>query len=208
MDTLLLREFLRDPTGIAAVTPSSAATASVLSVSIPESGEVVVVELGAGTGACTSVIQHRLGGRGRHIAVEVNPTLAELLTKRFPNAEVVCGEAEDLPKFLVGSGYTIRGRDHQHTTVGRLRPVGDTAAAAGDSRRVSGQRGRLYPGCVYLDAVGARGPSTTAAASGQLRRGCDQRDDLAQFSPCSRLRRQTPQERSETQLITAAPPPI
>ena len=100
MDTLLLREFVRDPTGIAAVMPSSAAMAGVLSVSIPESGEPVVVELGAGTGACTGVIQHRLGGRGRHIAIEVNPTLAELLAKRCPNVEVVCGEAEDLPKFL------------------------------------------------------------------------------------------------------------
>ncbi len=104
MDTLLLREFVRDPTGIAAVMPSSAAMARVLSVSIPESGEPVVVELGAGTGACTGVIQHRLGGRGRHIAIEVNPTLAELLAKRYPNVEVVCGEVEDLPKFLADRG--------------------------------------------------------------------------------------------------------
>lgn len=100
VDTLLLREFLRDPTGIAAVMPSSAAMATVLSVSIPESGEPVVVELGAGTGACTGVIQHRLCGRGCHIAVEVNPTFAELLAKRYPNVEVVCGEAKDLPTFL------------------------------------------------------------------------------------------------------------
>jgi len=104
VDTLLLREFLRDPTGIAAVMPSSAAMAAVLSVSIPESGEPVIVELGAGTGACTGVIQHRLGGRGRHVAVEVNPTLAELLTERYPNVEVVCGGAKDLPEFLADRG--------------------------------------------------------------------------------------------------------
>jgi phosphatidylethanolamine/phosphatidyl-N-methylethanolamine N-methyltransferase len=104
MDTLLLREFLRNPTGIGAVTPSSAAMAALLSMSIPESGEPVVAELGAGTGACTGVIQHRLGGRGRHIAVEVNPTMAKLLAERYPNAEVVCGEAENLPKFLADRG--------------------------------------------------------------------------------------------------------
>jgi len=104
VDTLLLRAFLRDPMGIAAVTPSSAAMATVLSVAIPESGEPVVVELGAGTGACTGVIQHRLRGRGRHIAVEVNPTFAELLTERHPHVEVVCGEAADLPKFLADRG--------------------------------------------------------------------------------------------------------
>jgi phosphatidylethanolamine/phosphatidyl-N-methylethanolamine N-methyltransferase len=104
MDTLLLREFLRNPTGIAAVTPSSAAMATLLSVAIPESGEPVVVELGAGTGACTGVIQRRLCGRGRHIAVEVNPTFAELLTRRYSTVEVVCGEAEHLPMFLADRG--------------------------------------------------------------------------------------------------------
>jgi phosphatidylethanolamine/phosphatidyl-N-methylethanolamine N-methyltransferase len=90
--------------GIAAVTSSSAAMATLLSVAIPESGEPVVVELGAGTGACTGVIQHRLRGRGRHIAVEVNPTFAELLTRRYPTVEVVCGGAEDLPTFLADRG--------------------------------------------------------------------------------------------------------
>lgn len=104
MDTLLLREFLRNPMGIAAVTSSSAAMATLLSVAIPESGEPVVVELGAGTGACTGVIQHRLCGRGRHIAVEVNPTFAKLLTRRYPTVEVVCGKAEDLPTFLADRG--------------------------------------------------------------------------------------------------------
>ncbi|MBV9013085.1 MAG: SAM-dependent methyltransferase [Pseudonocardiales bacterium] len=104
MDILLLREFLRNPLGIAAVTSSSAAMATLLSVAIPESGEPVVVELGAGTGACTGVIQHRLCGRGRHIALEVNPTFAELLTRRYPTVEVVCGKAEDLPTFLADRG--------------------------------------------------------------------------------------------------------
>ena len=103
-DTLLLRAFLRDPIGIAAVTSSSSALATVLSESIPRSGEPVVVELGAGTGACTGVIAHRLRGRGRHIAVELNPTFAELLTQRYPNVEIVCGEAAQLPKFLADRG--------------------------------------------------------------------------------------------------------
>jgi phosphatidylethanolamine/phosphatidyl-N-methylethanolamine N-methyltransferase len=101
MDPLLLREFLRNPTGIAAVTPSSTAMATLLSMAIPESGEPVVVELGAGTGACTGVIQHRLRGRGHHIAVEVNWTFAKVLSKRYQHVDVVCGEAKDLPIFLV-----------------------------------------------------------------------------------------------------------
>jgi len=100
MDALLLREFLHNPAVIAAVTPSSTAMARLLSMPIPENGEPVVVELGAGTGACTSVIQHRLDGRGHHIAVEINPTFATLLSKRYHQVEVICGEAKDLPTFL------------------------------------------------------------------------------------------------------------
>lgn len=102
----MLREFLRNPTGVAAVTPSCTAIATLLSMVIPESGEPVVVELGAGTGACTDVIRHRLGGRGRHIAVEVNPTFAELLKKRYQNVEVIRGDAKDLPIFLADQGIT------------------------------------------------------------------------------------------------------
>jgi phospholipid N-methyltransferase len=104
IDVVLLREFLRNPTGIAAVTPSSTAMATLLSMAIPESGEPVVVELGAGTGACTGMIQHRLCGRGHHIAVEVNPTFAKLLSKRYQHVEVVCGDATDVPAFLVDRG--------------------------------------------------------------------------------------------------------
>ena len=100
VDTLILREFFRDPLRIAAVTSSSVAMATQLSAAIPESGEPVGVELGAGTGACTGVIQRRLNGRGRHIAVEVNPIFAQLLAKQYPHVDVVCGEAKDLPKFL------------------------------------------------------------------------------------------------------------
>jgi phosphatidylethanolamine/phosphatidyl-N-methylethanolamine N-methyltransferase len=104
VDPLLLREFLRNPTRIGAVTGSSTAMATLLSVAIPESGEPVVVELGAGTGACTSVIQDRLCGQGHHVAVEINPTFTEVLTKRYPEVEVVCGEAKDLPRFLAARG--------------------------------------------------------------------------------------------------------
>jgi phosphatidylethanolamine/phosphatidyl-N-methylethanolamine N-methyltransferase len=100
MDALLLREFLRNPAVIAAVTPSSTAMARLLSMPIPENGEPVVVELGAGTGACTSVIQHRLGGRGQHIAVEDNLTFATLLSGRYHDVEVICGDAKDMPTFL------------------------------------------------------------------------------------------------------------
>jgi phosphatidylethanolamine/phosphatidyl-N-methylethanolamine N-methyltransferase len=99
-----LREFVRDPMHTAAVAPSSRALAAVMTDRVPTPGngaaEPVVVELGPGTGAFTTAIQARLGGRGRHIAVELHPEWARLLADRFPAVEVVTGDVADLTAVL------------------------------------------------------------------------------------------------------------
>jgi phospholipid N-methyltransferase len=104
---LVAREFLRNPGSIGAVAPSSARLASAVVTPIPSRGNPLVVELGCGTGAFTSAIQARLGGRGHHVAVELNPRLAELAATRFPAVEVVHGSAEHLPAIL---GERLHGR--------------------------------------------------------------------------------------------------
>lgn len=101
---LFVREFLRNPTRVAAVAPSSAALAAQMVAPIPERGEPVVVELGPGTGAFTSAIQDRLRGRGVHIALELHPTMADVLTRRFPEVEVENANAVELPGVLARHG--------------------------------------------------------------------------------------------------------
>ena len=59
-----------------------------------------MVELGPGTGSFTSEIQRRLGGRGHHLAIELNHRLAVLLADRFPAVDVVEGDAARLPELL------------------------------------------------------------------------------------------------------------
>lgn len=98
--TTFFREFLRSPSRVGAVFPSSPRLASAVISPIPEHGDPVVVELGPGTGAFTRAIQQRLGGRGRHVAVEVNPALAAYVTDRFPDVEVVAADASSLPQIL------------------------------------------------------------------------------------------------------------
>ncbi len=71
---------------------------------IPEQGDPVVVELGPGTGSFTAEIQRRLGGRGRHLAVEINPKLAAHLSDRHPGVEVVVDDACGLPGLLGDRG--------------------------------------------------------------------------------------------------------
>lgn len=101
----LLREFLRAPLRIGAVAPSSRRLSAAVTSPIPELGDPVVVELGPGTGAFTSAIQELLGGRGHHLAVEINPRLADALRGRFPGLEVINADASKLPQLLAERGH-------------------------------------------------------------------------------------------------------
>lgn len=95
-----LWEFVKSPTRTAAVLPSSDSLAAKMILPIPEQGDPVVVELGAGTGAFTRAIQRRLAGRGHHIALELNEKWAGLLAERHPRVEVLCEDACLLPEIL------------------------------------------------------------------------------------------------------------
>jgi phosphatidylethanolamine/phosphatidyl-N-methylethanolamine N-methyltransferase len=99
-----LREFLRDPFTVGAVTPSGEPLADVVTATVPRTGEPLVVELGPGTGAFTAAIQRRLGGRGRHLAVEVNERFAALLAARYPDVDVAAADARGLRDVLARHG--------------------------------------------------------------------------------------------------------
>ncbi|GGO63677.1 class I SAM-dependent methyltransferase [Nonomuraea cavernae] len=101
---LLFGQFLRAPTRVGAIAPSSRKLAASVCAPVPERGEPIVVELGPGTGPFTAEIQRRLGGRGRHLAVELNEALASLLADRFPTVDVVHGDAAELSALLGGHG--------------------------------------------------------------------------------------------------------
>lgn len=74
---------MRSPSHIGAIAPSFRHLARAVTCAIAERGEPVVVELAPGTGPFTAGVQRTLAGRGRHLAVEINPRLAELLRDRF-----------------------------------------------------------------------------------------------------------------------------
>ncbi|TWF80920.1 phospholipid N-methyltransferase [Pseudonocardia hierapolitana] len=97
---VLFQEFLRAPTRVATVTASSNALVDALLAPHRLDGSPTVVELGAGTGRVTDALQHRLSGTGRHLAVEINPVLADRLATRHPAVTVVCADAARLPDVL------------------------------------------------------------------------------------------------------------
>ncbi|MEE1790664.1 methyltransferase domain-containing protein [Streptomyces sp. BE308] len=102
---VMLHEFLRSPLQVGAVAPSSRRLAAAVTAPVPEAGDPVVVELGPGTGAFTGMIQELLGGRGHHVAVEINPRLADSLRRRFPRVEVLTADASRLPRLLAECGH-------------------------------------------------------------------------------------------------------
>ncbi|GGS76940.1 methyltransferase [Planobispora rosea] len=98
--TLFLGQWMRAPGTTGAVAPSSRRLAETVTAPVPQRGEPVIVELGPGTGAFTAEIQRRLGGRGHHLAVEINPRLADFLSARHPGVDVTVADAAKLPQLL------------------------------------------------------------------------------------------------------------
>jgi phospholipid N-methyltransferase len=99
-----LTAFLRRPTTMGAVAPSSERLATVLASVVPTAGSPVVVELGPGTGAVSAVIAERLPPGARHLAVELDADLVAYLRRTRPELEVVHGDARELGKVLVEQG--------------------------------------------------------------------------------------------------------
>jgi phospholipid N-methyltransferase len=103
---LFLREFVRSPLTTAAVLPSSPALAAVMTSSIADLADPVVVELGPGTGAFSGAIRRLLAGRGRHLAIELSDVMADVLTERYPEVEVVRTDANELRQVLADRGLS------------------------------------------------------------------------------------------------------
>lgn len=102
--TAFLAAFLRRPSTMGAVAPSSARLAAVLASVVPTAGHPVVVELGPGTGAVSAVIDERLPAGSRHLAVELDADMVAHLRRSRPNLDVVHGDARDLGKLLTENG--------------------------------------------------------------------------------------------------------
>lgn len=98
--TRFLVEFARHPQTVGAVAPSGNALSRSIIAPVPRTGEPTVLELGPGTGAFTAHIQHRLNGRGRHLAVELNDRFARQIAQRHHAVDVVIGDASGIREIL------------------------------------------------------------------------------------------------------------
>ena len=97
--------FLKNPTSIGAVLPSSRFLSRALVGSLDHlrDGELVV-EFGPGTGPASAVIQQRLPRNARYLGIELQQEFHELLSDSFPDLDFHHGSAGDLQQILTDRG--------------------------------------------------------------------------------------------------------
>lgn len=106
---VFLGELLREPGGVAAIAPSSAATAQRMTLGL-ETAEGPVVELGPGTGSFTRAILARGVAPGRLTLLETSARFCAELAREFPGVRVLNRPAQDIARIgLEGVGAVISG---------------------------------------------------------------------------------------------------
>lgn len=97
---VLLSRFLRHPTQVGALWPSSRGLCRTIVSGIGVEHASQVVELGPGTGVITREIIAALPGNGRLLAVELDRTLCRGLREAFPQIEICNDSAANLGELL------------------------------------------------------------------------------------------------------------
>jgi len=106
---VFLGELLRVPAGVAAIAPSSAATAQRMTLGL-EDATGPIVEIGPGTGSFTRAILARGIAPARLTLMETSPRFCEELERLFPGVRVLNRPAQDIARIgLEGVGAVISG---------------------------------------------------------------------------------------------------
>ncbi len=146
-----LAAVLRSPATVGAVAPSSPHLAARLAAVVPRVGEPVVVELGPGTGSVTTAIEYRLAGRGRHLAVEIDPVLANYLRAEYPGVVVLVGDAAELEQLF--AQYQVCAVDAVVSGLPWSLIDADAARAIVDATARSLRPGGCFTTFAYLHAL-------------------------------------------------------
>ncbi len=95
-----LKAFLRNPTQVGAIAPSSRELAEVMMDGLKPGPGDTIVEYGPGTGPLTQVIQEKLDNPGQYLGIERDRAFVNLLRLRFPELRFVEGSAEHAPRHM------------------------------------------------------------------------------------------------------------
>jgi len=102
------RQWLKNPLGIAALSPSGRQLTRQMIVELP--GEARrVIELGGGTGVFTRALLGHGIARNDLLVLELNEALYQHLRARFADVHVVCGDARELQSIAASDGFLDEG---------------------------------------------------------------------------------------------------
>lgn len=102
------RQWLRNPLGIAALSPSSRYLARRMMAQLP-AGARRVIELGGGTGVFTEALLREGLAASDLLVIELNDELHRYLQRRFPEVTVLRGDARELDALVHQSGFADDG---------------------------------------------------------------------------------------------------
>ena len=98
------RQWLKNPLGVAAISPSSRQLARQMMSELPR-GARRVIELGGGTGVFTqALLDHGIAPRDL-LVLELNEELHQHLQRHFPQVQVACADARDLEALARSHGF-------------------------------------------------------------------------------------------------------
>src|ERR1043166_345879 len=99
-----LQAFLKNPLKVGAIAPSSPELVAKILDGIHPDDQNIVLELGVGTGAVTKFLQDIVSSKNSYLGIEVDPELVATLNRKFPDMNIVCGNAADACSIHSGSG--------------------------------------------------------------------------------------------------------
>jgi phospholipid N-methyltransferase len=103
---LVFRKFLKHGTSIATFAPSSKFLARSIVKGIDFTKAKCIVELGAGTGPITVELLKHAQAHTKVLIVELDPDFCIRLREKFPNADIIEGDAARLDDLLAARGIT------------------------------------------------------------------------------------------------------
>jgi phospholipid N-methyltransferase len=99
-----LQAFLKNPLKVGAVAPSSPDLAWQMLEGIVPEKDNIIIELGVGTGAITKYVREILPNRDSYLGIELDSRLVSSINARYPEMNVVKGNACDLSAIHETSG--------------------------------------------------------------------------------------------------------
>ena len=99
-----LQAFLKNPTKVGSIAPSSPELARVMLEGVKPDPDNVVIELGVGTGAITKFLQDLVPDERSYLGIELDEGLVRLLGKSFPDLNIVCGNAAEMSEIHESAG--------------------------------------------------------------------------------------------------------